>query len=131
MPKKAEINDYRKPSKKEVIEEPEDYTDSESVSSESDSVDVISIPKRKSKLEKPKEKKPYVMTDARKAAFERAKAKRDENIKINKELKEKEAQHIKMLKEQEKLKKQKKISKLESKIKQISESEEEEIIVKK
>ena len=43
------------------------------------------------------------MTDARKAAFEKAKSKREENIKINKELKEKEAQHIKMLKEQEKL----------------------------
>jgi hypothetical protein len=91
MPKKAENNDYKKSTKKEVIEEYESETDSESCSSGgSGSEEVIVVPKRKNKLEKPKEKKPYVMTDARKAAFERAKAKREENIKINKELKQKE-----------------------------------------
>lgn len=127
MPKKAENNDKKISSKKQVIE---DY-ESETESSDFDSVDAISIPKRKNKLKKPIEKKPYVMTDARKLAFARAQEKRQENIKINKELKDKEQQHIKMLKEQEKLKKQKKISKLESKLQQISESEEEEIIIKK
>ena len=37
-----------------------------------------------------KERKPYVMTEARKLAFERARMKREENIKLKKELKEKD-----------------------------------------
>ena len=51
---------------------------------------------------KSKSKKPYVMTEARKSAFEKAKAVREENIKINKELKEKEKQSIQQLKDEAK-----------------------------
>ena len=52
------------------------------------------------KIIKPnKERKPYVMTEARKIAFEKARMKREENLKLKKELKEKEQEHIKLLKE--------------------------------
>ena len=89
-------------SKKEIIEA--DYTsDDGSSSGSSQSEEVIIVPK-KIKLEKstrkqkePKERKPYVITEARKKQFEQAKAKRDENIRINKELREKEQEHIKQL----------------------------------
>ena len=57
------------------------------------------------KFVKPKRKVNYVMTDARKAAFEKSKSKREENIRINKELKEKEKQRIQQLKDEAKSKK--------------------------
>ena len=63
-----------------------------------------------------KEKKPYVMTEARKIAFEKARMKREENLKLKKELKEKEQEHIKLLKEKATNKKQKKIQKLNKEI---------------
>ena len=70
-----------KSKKIEVIENIEDKTDDESS---------IELKPAKVIEEKPKkERKPYVMTEARKLAFEKAREKRDENIKLRK------AQHAK------------------------------------
>ena len=87
-----------------------------------------------------KEKKPYVMTEARKAAFEKARLKRDENTKLRK------AQQKQLQDEQEAIKNaviekrnRSLIKKNKKEIKKIiqnedllsSSSEEEEIIIKK
>ena len=113
-------------SKKIILEKIEDNEESSSSDESIENVkQVITKPK--------KEKKPYVMTEARKLAFEKARETRAKNILLNKELKEKEQEHIKTLKEQVKIKKSKKIEKLSNEIKQISESDsdEEEVIIKK
>jgi hypothetical protein len=50
-----------------------------------DDVSSIELKEENVIVEKPKkEKKPYVMTEARKAAFEKARLKRDENTKLRK-----------------------------------------------
>jgi hypothetical protein len=137
-------NEIKKSKKIEIIEE-NSFSDSGSGSdSGSSSGEEVLIMPKKIKLEKSKkkpieniietkkERKPYVMTEARKQAFDKAKQIRDENIKLNKTLKEKEEQIIKELKDKAKNKKIKKISKLETQINNISDSDfDEEVIIKK
>ena len=123
-----------KSKKIEVIENiEEDKTDGESSIELKPNVIVIETPKKK-------ERKPYVMTDARKEAFEKARLKRDENIQIRK------AQQKQLQDEQEAIKNaviekrnRNLIKKNKKEIKKIiqnedllsSSSDEEEIIVKK
>ena len=85
-------------------------------------------------IKEKKPRKPFVMTEARKQAFEKARQKRDENLRLKKELRDRENEHIQLLKDKAKNKKEKKLNKLEKEIKAMSsesESEEEQIIVKK
>jgi hypothetical protein len=105
------------------VSNPEQQIPSESSSSPEQEKETISKNQRK----------PYVMTEARKEAFEKAKLKRAENLKIKQELKAKELEHLNKLKEMAKSKKIKKIEKLESEIKNISDSDDtkEEIIIAK
>ena len=115
-----------------IVQVEEDKTDSESS---------IELKQPKIIEEKPKkERKPYVMTEARKEAFEKARLKRDENIKLRK------AQQKQLQDEQEAIKNaviekrnRNLIKKNKKEIKKIiqnedllsSSSDEEEIIVKK
>lgn len=110
------------------------YDEAESCSSKSSSSEESTILKPVMKTAKVKpEKKPYVLTEARKLAFEKAKIARAENCAKRKILKEKELNDINKMKE---AKKQKKNLKAEKK-KQLeladtdSSSDEEPIIVKK
>jgi len=123
---------------KKVVEEIEEQITSSEDSSSSDGSDAppsAPIQQTKSKAIKEKsvkQKKEFVMTEARKLAFEKARAKRAENLKLKQELKQKEVEHVTALKEKAKEKKEKKIKKLEKEIKEISSSEsEEEVIIKK
>ena len=122
-----------KSKKIEVIENIEDKTDDES------SIELKPAKVIDEKLKK--ERKPYVMTEARKLAFEKAREKRDENIKLRK------AQQKQLHDEQEAIKNaviekrnRNLIKKNKKEIKKIiqnedllssSSSDEEEIIVKK
>ena len=83
------------------------------------------------KIEKPKRKTNYVLTDARKKAFELAIIKRNENIQLRKQLREAENNKLIKLKEELKNKQIKKINKIKKQVEEISESEEEEIIIKR
>ena len=83
-------------SKKIILEKIED---NEENSSSDESIEDVKEVISKTK----KEKKPYVMTEARQKAFEKARETRAKNILLNKELKEKEQEHIKTLKEQVKI----------------------------
>lgn len=88
-----------------------------------------------------KQKRNYVMTDARKLAFEKAQQKRAENIALRKQLKEKEQAEFEKIKQEKEAKKAKKeakkkeleLKKLEllSDESEVEEEEEEQIIVKK
>ncbi len=86
-------------------------------------------------MKKDKPKRNYVMTDARKQAFEKAKQKRAENIALRKQLKEKETAEFEKLlqmKQEKKAKKELKKKEMELKKYETSSSEsEEEVIVKK
>ena len=131
------MSKFKKSNKVNKIETESEYF----TSSESEEEDIeprkIILEKQKMKGKKEKEvkeKKPFVMTDARKQAFEKAKATRDENIKINKEIKEKEKEELVLLKQMAKNTKLKKLSKLKKVIEQhvtSEDEEEEEIIYKK
>lgn len=83
---------------------------------------------RKSRIEKPiKEKKPFVMTEKRIEAFKKAREIRADNIKLNNQLKEKEIERVKYLKQQVKDKKEKKIKKIERQIQYMSSDSDSEI----
>ena len=100
-----------KKSKKVIEEIEEDITSSEGSSSSDGSDGPASAPALKSKAIKEKvikEKKPFVMTEARKKAFEAARAKRAENLKLKQDLKQKEVEHVTALKQKAKVKKEKK-----------------------
>lgn len=122
------------------------YEDFEESNKETEEIEV----KRKSKkniviedstddeeLEKPKiakNKKPYVQTEARKLAFEKALETRKKNIELKKQLKQVEEDKIKKLKDMATEKKKKKIEKIKKEIEEYSsesESEKETIIIKK
>ena len=110
--------------KQKEYEENEDYEDcSESESSGSNTTYETKKKPKRIILEKPKEKKPR--TEKQMEAFLKAKAKREENIILQRELKQKELEHIRLLKEKAKMKKQNKIKKLEKAIEDVSGSEEE------
>ena len=82
-------------------------------------------------LEKPKKaKKPFELTEARKLAFEKARATRAKNIQDRKEVKEQREQEIQKLKELKEKKSEKKISKLKQEVAS-SDSDTSEIVVKK
>ena len=79
-------------------------------------------------IEKPKKKSDYVMTDARKKAFEQARLKRQENIdKRNKEKEEFE----KIKNEKKEKKQQKEIKKKEKELKELETSDDESVVIVK
>ena len=81
-----------------------------------------------------KTKKPYVMTEARKAAFEKARIARADNIARRKQVKEKEVNELTKFKEEKIKKKTMKEKQKEeqiAKLEESSSSEDEPIIVKK
>jgi hypothetical protein len=104
------------------IEEPESEPDSESD-------DSVTVPK----LEKTKEKKPYVMTEARLAAFAKAKTTRAENIMRRTALKLKEREEIDTLRNNKLKKKEEKARLKQEEIMRLEDtsSEEEEVVIKK
>ena len=85
------------------------------------------------KIEKPKKKSNYIQTPARKAAFEKAIQKRNENSLLRKQLKEAESEKIKKLKDTLKSKQERKINKIKKQVEEISSDSEveEKIIIKK
>jgi hypothetical protein len=110
-------------SSKKVYKEDYASTDGDSSSSGSEEKDYMA---RKSRIEKPiKEKKPFVMTEKRIEAFKKAREIRADNIKLNNQLKEKEIERVKYLKQQVKDKKEKKIKKIERQIQYMSSDSEE------
>jgi len=113
-----------------IQQQQESSSESESESGSSSSEEHIAKPQR---LEKPKRQ--YVVTEARKQAFEKAKQKRAENIALRKQLKEKEQEEFNKMKEMKLKKKQtkeakKKLLELQA-LETSSESEAEQVIVKK
>ena len=81
-----------------------------------------------------KTKKPYIMTEARKAAFEKARIARADNIARRKQVKEKEVNELTKFKEEKIKKKTMKEKQKEeqiAKLEESSSSEDEPIIVKK
>ena len=112
-------------SSKKVYKEDYASTDGDSSSSGSEEKDYMA---RKSRIEKPiKEKKPFVMTEKRIEAFKKAREIRADNIKLNNQLKEKEIERVKYLKQQVKDKKEKKIKKIERQIQYMSSDSDSEI----
>ena len=112
------------------------YEESEDDSFSSSSSIVMT--KKPVKQKAVKEKKPYVLTPARKAQFEKARIKRAENIEIKKQIKSKETEEHELLKQDLIRKKElKTIRKKAREIKRIvqtveeSEESEPEIIIKK
>ena len=105
----------------------EDYASTDGDSSSSGSEEKVYM-SRKSRIEKPiKEKKPFVMTEKRIEAFKKAREIRADNIKLNNQLKEKEIERVKYLKQQVKDKKEKKIKKIERQIQYMSSDSDSEI----
>lgn len=112
-------------SSKKVYKEGYESTDQDSSSGGSEEKDYMA---RKSRIEKPiKEKKPFVMTEKRIEAFKKAREIRADNIKLNNQLKEKEIERVKYLKQQVKDKKEKKIKKIERQIQYMSSDSDSEI----
>ena len=107
----------------------------------SDNDSSIELKEEKVNDTKPKkERKPYVLTDARKEAFEKARLKRDENIKIRKAQQKQMEDELNQIKQEVVDKRNKRlIKKNKNEIKKIiknedllsSSSDEEEIIIKK
>ena len=96
----------------------------------------IELKPQKLKLEKsPKEKKEYVLTDARKAQFDKARIKRQENIDLKKKTKELENEEYNKVKnellykkdEKDKKRQARELLKLKREVEETS-SEEEEIV---
>ena len=112
------------------------YEESEDSLSSSSSI-VAKKPSTEKIVKPPKEKKPYVLTPARKEQFEKARIKRAENIEIKKIAKNKENEEHELLKQDLIRKKElKTIRKKAREIKRIvqtveSESEEEVIVKRK
>ena len=112
-------------------EPPEEPYDSESDSQSSASI-VITKPTKQ-----PKEKKPYVLTPARKAQFEKARIIRDENRAKNKQIKDDENKKHEELKND--LIRKKELKTIRKKTREIkalvetgnSSSEEEQVVIKK
>ena len=114
------------------------YEESEDSLSSSSSIVMRKKPVKEKVIKPPKEKKPYVLTPARKAQFEKARVKRAENIEIKKQIKNKENEEHELLKQNLIRKKElKTIRKKAREIKRIvqtvdeSESEPEVVIHKK
>jgi len=75
------------------------YEESEDSLSSSSSIVMKKKPAKEKVIKPPKEKKPYVLTPARKAQFEKARVKRAENIEIKKQIKSKENEEHELLKQ--------------------------------
>ena len=75
------------------------YEESEDSLSSSSSIVMKKKPTKEKVIKPPKEKKPYVLTPARKAQFEKARVKRAENIEIKKQIKSKENEEHELLKQ--------------------------------
>lgn len=130
MPVISKQSNKNKALVKQLIQQQESSSESESESGSSSSEEHIAKPQR---LEKPKRQ--YVVTEARKQAFEKAKQKRAENIALRKQMKEKEQEEFNKMKEMKLKKKQtkeakKKLLELQA-LETSSESEAEQVIVKK
>jgi len=114
------------------------YEESEDDSFSSSS-SIVMTKKKPVKQKAVKEKKPYVLTPARKAQFEKARIKRAENIEIKKQIKSKETEEHELLKQdlirKKELKtirkKAREIKRIVQTVEESEESEPEVIVVKK
>jgi hypothetical protein len=113
---------------KEASSDETDDTDCHLVSG--DATEVVELTKPIALEKSKKAKKPFELTEARKLAFEKARATRAKNIQDRKEVKEQRDQEIQKLKELKEKKTEKKISKLKQEVAS-SDSDTSEIIVKK